>query len=119
MILRYRFLSFARNMGKNIGKNITKNSSGNYNKRSLDHARQSTTDALKIPLLRVLQITVEATDDLIGNKIEDEITGTAAESTPETVPSKTGDTEFDAKKSIEIPKIYHLRKHNTLLMDLN
>ena len=41
------FLSFARNMGGNVGKNVSKNWSGNYSQKLLDHATQSTTDALK------------------------------------------------------------------------
>ena len=40
----YGFLSFAKNMGKNIGK-----------KCSHDHAKQSTTDALKTTSERVIQ----------------------------------------------------------------
>ena len=43
----YGFLSFAKNMGKNIGKNINKNLSHKYSKKRIDHAKQSTTDALK------------------------------------------------------------------------
>ena len=72
--------------------------------------KQSATDALKTPTLRYLQITSESTGNLIGNNGEGKITGTVADSTPGTV----------RRKSIEIPKeIYHLRKDNKLLMDLN
>ena len=39
----YGFSSFA----KNIGKNISKNLSSKYSQKLLDHAKQSTTDALK------------------------------------------------------------------------
>ena len=39
----YGFLYFAKNMSKNIGKNV----SGKYSHKLLDHAKQSTTDALK------------------------------------------------------------------------
>ena len=43
----YRFLSFAKNMGKTIGKIISKNLSSKYSQKRFDHAKQSTTDALK------------------------------------------------------------------------
>ena len=43
----YAFLSFAKNMANNIGKNISKNESGKYSQKSLDHAKQSMTDAFK------------------------------------------------------------------------
>ena len=36
----YRFLSFAKNMGKNTGKNISENWSGKY--ILLDHTKKST-----------------------------------------------------------------------------
>ena len=42
------FLPFAKNMGKNIGKNINKHLNSKYSRKLLDHAKQSTTDALKI-----------------------------------------------------------------------
>ena len=35
----YRFLSFARNIGKNIDKNNSKSLSSKYNQKLLDHAR--------------------------------------------------------------------------------
>ena len=50
----YGFLSFAKNMGKYIGKNITKNLSSKYNQKTLDHARQFTTDALKTSSKRAI-----------------------------------------------------------------
>ena len=43
----YGFSSFAKNMGKNIGKNVSKNLSREYSQKLLDHAKESTTDALK------------------------------------------------------------------------
>ena len=77
----YGFLSFAKNMAKNIGKNISKSLSGKYSpgmltmrQKLLDHAKQSATDALKTSSKRVIQKTAEATGDLIGNKIANEIT---------------------------------------------
>ena len=70
----YEFLSFAKNMGKNIGKNIRKDLSGKYNQKLLDDAKQSATDALKTTSKREIQKIVEATGDLIGNKIVNRIT---------------------------------------------
>ena len=69
----YEFLSFAKNMCKNIGKNL----SGKYSQNLLDSAKKYTTDILKTASKRVIQKTAEATGDLIGNKIADEITKTS------------------------------------------
>ena len=40
-------------MGKNIRKNINKNLSSKYGQKSLDHAKQSATNAIKISQKRV------------------------------------------------------------------
>ena len=61
----YGNLPFARNMVKTISKNLNTK----YSQKILDHAKQSTTDALKTALKRAIQKTAEVTDDLIGNKI--------------------------------------------------
>ena len=74
---RYRIFvkdSFARNMGKNIAKNISKNLRSKYNQTLLDHAKKSSTDALKAASKRAIGKTAEATGDLSGNKIADKIT---------------------------------------------
>ena len=70
----YGFLSFAKNMSKYIGKNISKSLNSKYNQELLDHAKQSATDVFKTSSKRVIQKTVEATSDLIGNKIAHQIT---------------------------------------------
>ena len=62
----YRFLSFAKNMGKSL--------SNKYGQKLLDSAKKSTTDAIKTASKRAIQKTAEATGDLIGNKIADKIT---------------------------------------------
>ena len=62
----YGFLSFA--------KNICKSLSNKYGQKLLDSAKKSTTDALKTASKRAIQKTVEATSDLIVNKIADKIT---------------------------------------------
>ena len=68
------FLCFAKNMSQNIGKDISKNICGKYRQKLFDHVKQSDTDALKTTSKRVIQKTVEATGDLIGNMIADKIT---------------------------------------------
>ena len=60
------FLSFAKNMGKNL--------SYKYGQKLLDNAKKSTMDAVKTASKRAIQKPVEATGDLIGNKIADKIT---------------------------------------------
>ena len=42
------FLCFAKTMDKNIGKIISKNLSGKYIQKRLDHAKESTTNDLKL-----------------------------------------------------------------------
>ena len=61
----YRFLSFAKNMGKRL--------SNKHGEKRFDAAKKFTTDAIKTASKRVIQKTAEATDDLIGNKIADKI----------------------------------------------
>ena len=70
----YGFLSFAKNMGKNIGKSIGKSLISIYSQKLLDYAKLSGTDAIKTSSRRVIQKTLEATSDFIGNKIADKIT---------------------------------------------
>ena len=61
-------------MSRNIGKNISKNLSSIHSQKHFNHAKQSTTDALKTISKRAIQKTPEATSDLIENKIADKIT---------------------------------------------
>ena len=68
----YGFLSFAENMGKQL--------SNKYGIKLFDSAKKSTADAIKTASKRAIQKTTEATDDLIGNKIADEITSKAKNS---------------------------------------
>ena len=62
-VKRYRFLSFAKNMGKSL--------SSKYGQKFFDSAKKSTTDAIKTASKRAIQKTAESTGDLIGNKIAD------------------------------------------------
>ena len=71
----YRFLSFAKNMGKRL--------SNKYGQKLLDSAKKSTRDAIKTVSKRAIQKTAEATGGLIGNKIADKITKVSKKSTKE------------------------------------
>ena len=53
-------------MAKNISKNVSIDLSGKYSQKLVDHAKQSTSDALKK--------TVKTTGDLTVNKIASNIT---------------------------------------------
>ena len=75
------FLSFAKDMGKS--------SSSKYDQKRLDSAKKSTTDAIKTDSKRAIQKTVEATGDLIGNKIADKITNVSKK------PSNNNDDDDD------------------------
>ena len=81
-----------------FAKNIGKNLSNKHGQKLLDSAKKSTTDAIKTTLKRAIQKAVEATDDLIGNKIADKITSV----------SKKFSTEHskndDANTEIEVPR---------------
>ena len=84
----YKFLSFAKNMGKTL--------SNKYSQKLLDSAKKSTTDAIKTASKRAIQKTAEATGDLIGNKIADKITSVSKKSTKE-LPND--ETEVDVERA--------------------
>ena len=71
-VKRYRFLSFAKNMGKNV--------SNKYCQKLLYSAKKSTTDGIKTASKGAIQKTAGATGDLIGNKISDKITSVSKKS---------------------------------------
>ena len=77
----YQFLSFAKNMGKHV--------SNKYGQKLLDTDKKSTTDAIKTASKRKIQKTEEATGDLIGNKIANEITSASKRSSKELLNCKT------------------------------
>ena len=60
-------------MAKNIGKKISKILSGKYSQKPLDHAK-NLQDVLKTFSKRVIQKTIEATGDSIGNKTANKVT---------------------------------------------
>ena len=80
----YGFLYFAKNM------------SNKYNQKLLDSAKKFTTDAIKTASKREIKRTLEATDDLIGNKIADKITSVSKKSLKE--------LHSQNEDKIEIPK---------------
>ena len=61
----YRFLPFAKNIGKNL--------SNKYGQKLVDSAKKSETDPLKTASKRAIQKTAENTGDLVGNKMADKI----------------------------------------------
>ena len=85
----YGFLSFA--------KNIVKHLSHKYGQNFLDSAKKSTTDAIKTASKRAIQKTVEATDDLVGNKAADKITSVLKKSAKDLQNTET--EEEDVKKT--------------------
>ena len=81
-----------------FAKNIGKNLSNKHGQKLLDSAKKSTTDAIKTTLKRAIQKAVEATDDLIGNKIADKITSVSKKSSTE------HSKNYDANTEIEVPR---------------
>ena len=72
------FCFFTENMGRHIGsKNLNKKFRRKNSQKLFDHAKQSATDAFKTASKKkkqTIQETIEATGDLIGNKIWAKIT---------------------------------------------
>ena len=110
----YRFLSFAKRMGRNIGKYISKNVSSKYTQKLLDHAKQSATDALKTAS-RAIQKTAEATDDLIGNENEIADRITKVSKTPPQNNSETNEEEIPRERLIS-PEKWQKIIHNLRLI---
>ena len=73
-------MSFARNIGNKYGKEIfdvSKSMKNKYGKKILDNSVSAGNDFAKIAGKKVLTKCVEATGDLIGNKIAYRITKSA------------------------------------------
>ena len=68
----YGFLSFAKIMGTQL--------SSKYSQKLLDSAKKLTADAIKTASKRAIQKKIEATGDLIRNKIADKITSVSKKS---------------------------------------
>ena len=66
--------------------------------KRFDHAKQSATDAFKTSPKRVIQITAEATSNVIGNKIVDKISRVSKNSPKNN--SETNEEEIIREKYI-------------------
>ena len=99
LVKNYGFLSFAKNISKKLNKNLScKYSPGMLAtcQKLLDHAKNSSTDVLKISSKRA-----EPTGDLIGNKIADKTTHvsrTSTKYTSVTAKNETGKTGFGLRE---------------------
>ena len=80
-------------------KTWVKNISNKYGQKLLDSAKKSTTDSIKTTSKRAIQKTVEATSDLIGNKIAYKITSVSKEKSIKELPNND-ETEEDAEITI-------------------
>ena len=92
----YGFLFFAKNTGKNL--------SNKYGQNLLTVLKKSTIDAIKTVSKRAIQKPAEATGDLIGSKIADEITSVSKKSNKELA------KEEDVKLTTHKKKIYISRR---------
>ena len=97
----YGFLSFTKNMTKNV--------SNKHGQKLLNSAEKSATDVIQTPSKRAIQKTVEATGDLIGNKIADKIASVSKKS-----PKELQNDEIEAPKKKDT---YLQKKGNKLLMN--
>ena len=84
----YGFLSFTKNMTKNV--------SNKHGQKLLNSAEKSATDVIQTPSKRAIQKTVEATGDLIGNKIADKITSVSRKNSTKELPNN------ETKEDVEI-----------------
>ena len=69
-------------MGRHANK-VAKNLSNRYSQKLIDSAEKSTTDAIETASKREIQKTAEATGDLIGYKIADNITSASIKTAKE------------------------------------
>ena len=81
----YGFMSFVRSM------------SNKYGKKLVDTAKKFVTDVIKTASKRAIQKTAEATGDMVGNKIADNITSVSKKST-KNLPTIDEDAELTTLK---------------------
>ena len=72
-------------------------------KKLVDTAKKSPTDAIKTASKRAIQKAAEATGDLVGNKIEDKITSVSKKSTKK-LRTIDGDVELTTHKRYISPE---------------
>ena len=85
-------------MGKDIGKNISRSLSSKYNQKLFGHGKQT-------PSKVSIQKTSEATGDLIGNKIVNEITKVSRNSLQNNSEAIESETEIHIYSSKKRQKI--------------
>ena len=103
---------FAKNISKKIGENISKILIAKYSQKLLYYSEQSTTDALKTSSKRTIQEVVEATGDLVVNKVADKIIEVSRSSTQNSsgrINIETDNIEVD-KKNLK-KYLYEIKKY--------
>ena len=95
----YGLLSLTRNIGTHAAK-VAKNTSNKYSQKLVDTAKKSATDAIMTASKRAIQKTAEATGDLIGNKIADNITRASKKSHNEEIQSNEVNNEIPKERYI-------------------
>ena len=95
----YGFLSFAKNMGTHATR-VAKNLNNKYSQKLADTAKKSATDALKIAGKRAIQKTAEASGDLVGSFIADQIISISKKTKTSKPHSNVGSNEIPKEKYI-------------------
>ena len=90
----YEFLSFAKNMGKSL--------SNKYGQKLIHNANKSATDAIITASKRAIQKSAEATGDLIGNKIANEITSVSKKSNNNDNKNNNNNNNNNNNKDVEL-----------------
>ena len=112
-------LSFAENIGAHATK-AAKYMSNKDSEKLFDSSQKSATNTIKTASKLVIQNTVEAASDLIGNKTADKITSISK--SPKEFHSRNASKKLHSKadeNEIEIPikDIYFQKKNNKLFMN--
>ena len=117
-VQRYRFLSFARNIGTQAAK-AAKNMSNKYSQKFVDTDKKSATDAIKAASKRAIQKTAEATGDLIGSKFADKITARPSPKDLTSASKKSHSEEIQSNEvNNEIPKERYISpKERQIIID--
>ena len=76
---------------------MAKSLSNKHGQNLLDSAKKSTTEVIKTASKRAIQKTVEAADDLIGNKIADKITSVSKNKSTQKLHNNAETEEGDVK----------------------
>ena len=99
----YGFLSFAKKFGDKYGKKIMNNATkfaDKHGKKIMDNTTKAGKDFAKTASKRILPKTLEATGDLIGNKIADKIISIGK---PNSKKEKDEINEMEETQEIYIP----------------